>query len=66
VAEQLQVSRKTVGLGFSRKLQLCAGMTMLESNPIRNTFGADRINFLRRKRSRHIHEGPAYNLITGI
>jgi hypothetical protein len=45
VAEQLQVLMETVVLGFSRKLQLCAGMTVREANPIQNTFGTDRINF---------------------
>jgi hypothetical protein len=45
VEEQLQVSMETVGLGFSRKLQLCVGMTVHETNPIRNTFGTGRINF---------------------
>jgi hypothetical protein len=57
---------ETIGLGFSRKLQLCAGMTVRETNPVRNTFGTSRINFYRRKRSWHIGGGPAYNIIAGV
>jgi hypothetical protein len=66
VAGQLQVSMETIGLGFSRKSQLCAGVTVRETSSVRNTFGTGRINFLRRKRSWYICEGPAYNLITGV
>jgi hypothetical protein len=54
VAEQLQVSMETVGLGFSRKIQICAGMAVHKTNLDWNTSGTGRINFWRRKRSRHI------------
>jgi hypothetical protein len=34
-----------VGLGFSRKLQLCAGLTVHETNPVRIPSGPARLTF---------------------
>jgi hypothetical protein len=45
VAERLQVSRKTVRLGFLRKLQLCASAIKLRIWPVWNIFGTGRDNF---------------------
>jgi hypothetical protein len=40
---------ETIGLGFSRKPHLCAGMTVHKTNPVRNTLGTNQINILRRR-----------------
>jgi hypothetical protein len=51
---------ETVGLGFSRKPQLCAGMTVRETNPVHNTFGTGRIKLLREE------EEPTYSMVAGV
>jgi hypothetical protein len=45
MAEQLQVSMETVGLGFSRKPHLCAGITVRETNPVRIPSGPAGLTF---------------------
>jgi hypothetical protein len=67
VAEQLQVSRETVGLGFLRKPQLCAGVTVHKTSPVRNTFGTDRINFFEKdEEPEHMRSSGIYNPVSGI